>query len=302
MAGSVELTLGRSLSGEQAIQVRDQWRDGRLELSYENWIALFPQFINPNPAAVGDVRFRRALLHATDRQQMVEVLMSGLSAVGHSWLNPGQAEYREIEARNVVRYEYDPRRATQLIESVGYTRGPDGIYRDSANQRLNVEIRTTVGDDLREKILFTIVDEWQRVGVSAEPVMVPRQLAADLEYRATFPAFEIVRNPNDVRGTRTLHSRYTALPENNFRVTGNRTRYQNPELDGLVDRYFMTIPLRERMEVMGQIVHHMSDQVVILGVVYNTSATLMSNRLQNVIAGREGATQAWNAHLWDVRG
>lgn len=301
MSGVVELTLGRSISGEQALQVRDQWRDGRLELAYENWIALYPQFINANPPVVTDVRFRRALLHATDRQQMVDVLMGGLSAVAHSWLRPGQPEYREIEERMVVRYEYDPRRAAQMIEGIGYTKAPDGFYRDSAGQRLSVEARTTVGDDLREKMLLTIVDEWQRVGVATEPVLVPRQLAADLEYRATFPAFELVRQPNDVRGTRSLHSRYTPLPENNFRVTGNRTRYQNPELDALTDRYFMTIPIRERMEVMGQIVHHLSDRVVIMGMVYNASVTLVSNRLLNVGPGREGATQGWNAHLWDVR-
>ncbi|MPZ14023.1 MAG: hypothetical protein GEU73_06300 [Chloroflexi bacterium] len=300
LAGSVELTMGRSLAGEQAMQARDQWSDGRMDLSFENWIALYPQFIGASPAIVGDVRFRRALLHAIDRQEQVDVLMGGTSAVANSFMNPNQAEYREIEERSVVRYEYDPRKAAQMLEGLGNTRGPDGILRDATNQPLSLEIRTTAGDDLREKMLFSINDDLQQVGVTVDPVIIPRQRASDQEYRATFPAFELTRNPNDVRGMRSIHSRNTALPENNFRVTGNRTRYVNPDFDGLIDRFFMTIPKQERLPILGQILHHLSDQAVIMGILYNTSPTLLSNRLINVGAGGLGATQAWNAHEWDV--
>jgi peptide/nickel transport system substrate-binding protein len=301
LAGAVELTLGRSISGEQALEVRQQWRDGAMDLSFENWIALFPQFINPNPALIADVRMRRALLHAIDRQQIIDAFQPGLTSVAHSWLSPNQPDYREIEERNLVRYEYDVRRATQLLESMELTKGADGFYREPSGQRLNVEARTTADDDVRQKTLFAISDYWRSAGIGNETVLIPRQRAADLEYRATFPAFELVRNPNDVRGLRTLHSRYTALPENNFRVTGNRTRYQNPEWDALADRYFMTIPKQERLQLMGQIVRHISDQVVIMGIFYNVSPTLLSTRLINVGAAGQGATQAWNAHEWDVR-
>jgi peptide/nickel transport system substrate-binding protein len=301
LAGAVELTLGRSLSGEQALEVRQQWRDGNIDLSYENWIAMFPQFLNPNPAIITEVRFRRALMHAMDRQQLIDAFQPGLTTVAHSWLSPNQPDYREIEERNLVRYDYDVRRANQLLESLELAKGSDGFYRDRAGQRLNVETRTTADDDVRQKTLFAIADYWQQAGIGVETVLIPRQRAADLEYRATFPAFELVRQPQDVRGLRSFHSRYTALPENSFRVTGNRTRYQNQEWDALVDRYFMTIPKQERMELMGQVVRHISDQVLILGIFYNVSPTLFSNRLLNVGAAGQGATQAWNAHLWDVR-
>lgn len=301
LAGTVMLTLGRSINGEQAKEVGERWPEGRIEVSYQNWIVLVPQFINTSPAVVADVRFRRALMHAADRQQLVDVLMSGMSAVAHSWLRPNQPEYREIEERNVVRYEFDPARGAALLDGLGYSRGSDNFYRDGSGQRLSVEIRTTAGDDIRDKTMFTLVDFWQRVGVGVDPVVIPRQFAADLEYRATFPAFELVRNPNDVRGTRTLHSRYIALPENNFRVTGNRSRYVNAEMDALVDRYFTTIPKDERRQVMGQIVHRVSDQLVLMGMFYASAPTLVSNRLPNVTAGSEGAAQGWNAHEWELR-
>ena len=191
-----------------------------------------------------------------------------------------------------------------MLEGLGYGRGPDGILRDSSGQKLTVEARTTAGDDLREKMIYSIIDNWKAIGIESTPNIVPRQLADDLEYRATFPSFELVRNPNDLRGIRSLNSSNTALPENQYRVTGNRSRYQSAELDQLVDRYLGTIPMTERLQLLGQIVRHISENLPIMGIIYNSSPTLISNRLVNVTSGGGGggsANQTWNAHLWDVK-
>src|SRR2546423_8591465 len=47
------------------------------------------------------------------------------------------------------------------------------------------------------------------------------------------------------------------------------TFQENPELDALLERYFVTIPLRERNVILGQIMHHFTDQVVFMGLFYN---------------------------------
>jgi peptide/nickel transport system substrate-binding protein len=304
LAGSVEVIIGRSLSGPQAVQVRDTWTEGRMAVSYDNWLAQYPQFINPTPAIIANLQFRRAAVEAINRQQLADVLLPGQSAVADSWLYPNQPLYKDIEAREVTHYPYDPRQAAQMLEGLGYTRGADGILRDSSGQKLTVEARTTAGDDLREKMIYSIIDDWKAVGIESTTNIVPRQLADDLEYRATFPSFELVRNPNDLRGIASLHSRNTAGPENQFRVTGNRSRYQSPELDSLVDKYLVTIPMQERLQVLSQIVRHISQNLNIMGIIYNSSPTLISNRLINVSGGGGGggsANQTWNAHEWDVR-
>src|SRR5262245_53105544 len=50
-----------------------------------------------------------------------------------------------------------------------------------------------------------------------------------------------------------------------------RTRYMNPELDALADRYFSTVPTRERLEALKGIVHHMTDQVGVVPVFHVAS-------------------------------
>jgi hypothetical protein len=52
--------------------------------------------------------------------------------------------------------------------------------------------------------------------------------------------------------------------------------------DRLVDRVFVTIPPAERMQVLGDMVHHMTDQVTMLGPYYRVLPTMISNRLLHV--------------------
>lgn len=304
LAGTVDVTLGKTVSLEQALGVREQWKEGRLDIAPANAIQIYPQFLNPNPPVVAQLPFRRALLHAIDRQQLVDVLLAGMTSVSHGWLSPvDPPELRALEA-SLVRYEHDPRRATQLIEELGYTRGSDGLFRDSGAQRLSVEVRTTTDNDVQIHTQLSVADQWQRIGVGVEPVVVPPQRAQDLPYRATFPAFELLRGPSDLRSLTAVHSRAARLPENNFRGVGgtNYPRYLNPEFDALIERYYATIPVPERLQVASQILRQMTEQLVIMTLVWDVEPALISNRLVNVAARQKDSSNAWNAHLWDFRG
>src|SRR5207249_4471790 len=119
LAGEVDMTLSRGLSVEQAIVVRDQWKDGKIAIKMESWTVILPQYVNPDPAVVADVRFRRALLHAMNRQEIVETIQMGMVPVAHNPFQPTDVIYRDVES-SIVRYEYDPRMAAQLIGGLGY--------------------------------------------------------------------------------------------------------------------------------------------------------------------------------------
>lgn len=296
LAGAVELTVGGRYSIEWGTQIRDQWRAGRMEApAATSWVALYPQLLNANPPVIENVQFRRALLHGIDRAEMSDTIQAGLAPVAHSVIPPNTAEYREIEA-SVVKYEYDLRRAVQLIEGLGYTRGLDGIFRDASGQRLAVEIRTRQGDDLQEKTLHGVADYWQRIGVGTEILIFPALRANDREFRATRPAFEVVRQPGGTEAIPRYHGAETPTAENGYRGV-NRSRYRNPEFDALIDRFQVTIPLQERTRILGQIIHHMSDQLIALGIYWAVDPVMISNRLVNVTPPNIG----WNAHEWDLR-
>jgi ABC-type transport system substrate-binding protein len=133
-------------------------------------------------------------------------------------------------------------------------------------------------------------------------VLIPRQRQPDRPYRAGFPAFEFLKQPSDVDSPVRAHSAQTPLPENSYSGT-NRSRYRNAEFDALLNRYLVTVPIDERLEITRAIVHHMTDQVVWMGLFYDTEPLLVSNRLKNVSAGNAPpALSTWNAYRWDVAG
>lgn len=297
LAGAVDAVLGRGISIEQAMYLRDQRRDVQMNVTFRNWIPLFAQFIDPNPPVASDVRFRRALYHALDRQQMADTFLPGIGQVAHSYVNPDEPQYKDIET-SIVRYEYDPRRAVQMLEELGYARGPDGRLRDAMGEQLSVGVRAWP-KDLNEKVLYAVTDSWERIGVAAQPEIIPSQRTRDIRYLATYPTFELAGVPNGFTRL-TLHEPRPALPENNF-IGGYHTRYRSAELDALVERYYMTIPKAERMQVLGQIVRHTTSQLNVMGLIYDPAPTVVSSRLANVSARGWISEVGWNGHEWAAK-
>ncbi len=301
LAGVVDVTLGRSISLDQAMQIRDAWRDGKVELgALDSWIAIYPQFINPNPAVIGNLTFRRALYHAMDRQAMADTLMLGAVPIAESIVTPNDAFAADVSPA-IAHYPYDPRRAAQLIESLGYSKGPDGSYRDATGQNLSIPTQTSQGNALQEKALYAVGDFMERIGVQAEPDIVPPQARSDRARRAGRPGLEVQKQPTGIDALPRYHSKTTPLPENNF-TGNNRARYQSVELDALIDRLFVTIRRGERAEVLGQILQHMTDQLNVMGLIYDVDPLMVSNRLERVVAPKDAtATVAWNVHDWGAK-
>lgn len=301
LAGEVDVNLGRGMALDQAIEIREQWREGRIEVGLINLVMAYPQFIDPRPAALLDVRFRKGLVHALNRQEMVETLQAGLVPVAHSFFDTAKPQYRELDPF-VVKYDFDPRRAVQLIESSGYTRGSDGHLRDGAGQRLVLETRTSGGQEIQNKAQSAVAYYWRAVGSEVEEVIMTPQRMSDREYLATRPAFQVGQNTDEKKGLRRAHSSQTPLPENNYTRTGNNSRYINSEFDALLDRFFSTIPLPERTQVLGQVLHHASDQLVVIPLFFGTHPKLVSKRLLNFGPRKTSeGTEGWNAHEWDIR-
>jgi peptide/nickel transport system substrate-binding protein len=300
LAGTADLTVGPGLTVEQAQLLKNQWNGGRVDTLFRFWIRMNPQLLESDPVAISDLRFRQAMTQAMDRQAMVETLQAGVAPVAHIWLNPTHALFQEVEP-SVVKYEFDPRRATQLLEEMGYRKGSDGMYRDGSGQPLSVEIRALESLDIQVKSMLSVADYWKRLGVGVETVAIPRQREQDRAYRSTFPGFEVTRFNTDVDRLSSYHSTMIPTRENNY-AGQNRSRYPSPELDSLIDRYFSTIPQPARTQILGQVAHQVSDQLIVIGLFHDPEYAVVSNRMVNV-AGAKGdlAPAAWNVQDWDMR-
>src|SRR5439155_15713478 len=159
------------------------------------------------------------------------------------------------------------------------------------------EIRTTTEDYPKDEMMSSTAAQWKSFSVDARPVHIPGQQAQDLEYRVTRPGFEMTRQPDDFsdNSLKRLLGREAAVPENGYRGQ-NRGRYMNAELDSLIDRYLVTIPLQERLEIGRGIVRHVTENLPVMGVAYDAQAILIATALVNVNA----LQVTRNAHQWEL--
>jgi peptide/nickel transport system substrate-binding protein len=118
-----------------------------------------------------DIRVRRAIAQAIDRQAMIDRLAGGHGAVLESWVVPGQ--WAAAPPDQITRYPYNPDAARQLLEQAGFadTNG-DGL-RELDGQPLTIAMVTTAGSPLRKDVAAQITADLRAVGVSLTVNEVP---------------------------------------------------------------------------------------------------------------------------------
>ena len=109
-----------------------------------------------------DVRVRRALLMAMDRQTMVDRLFQGKQPVAATWVNPLSPNYDA----DVPVVKFDPAGAKALLKEAGWTPGADGICRNAAGEKLEFEFGTTAGNRLRELQEQVLQSNWKNACVA----------------------------------------------------------------------------------------------------------------------------------------
>jgi peptide/nickel transport system substrate-binding protein len=298
LAGSVHMTLGQSISPEQTANLKNTWREGTGVTSpvFGSAVGIFFQHINPDPAVMSDVRFRRALFHSFDRQALIDTVLAGQTKPAHALvggLHPGADEA-------AVKYDFDLRRASQYMEELGFRKGSDGMWQDAQGRGLSMEVRGVLEEEVRQKTTFASEGDWHAFGINTNLVMLPAT-GVDVAYQSTWPA---TRTAGIAGGLVAGLFNYFSVSrvrtaENNY-VGGSGPRYVNAELDGLINRVMATIPRPEREQLIEQTVRHMTDNAITIGVFYQPYNAATNNRLVNVTTSSTFA-HGWDAHLWDLR-
>jgi peptide/nickel transport system substrate-binding protein len=179
---------------------------------------------NMNDPVLRDKRVRHAIGYAIDRDAIVKYMRRGLArpAVG---LVPPQAWAFEP---NVFQFTYDPERAKRLLDEAGYP-DPDG---DGPQPRLRLSFRISTNEEYRLQATV-IQQDLARVGIDVD--LRSYEFAtfyADV-VKGNFQMYALqwvggaLVDPDILR--RVFHSQQ--VPPAGF----NRGRYNNPDVDRLID-------------------------------------------------------------------
>lgn len=169
-----------------------------------------------------DIRVRRAISHAIDRQSIIDGAMFGYGTPIGSHFAPHHPAYVDL----VDRYPHDPARARELLAEAGH---PDGF---SATLRLPPPSYARRGGEI-------VASQLAEVGIRLE--IIPIEWAQWLEqvFRATDYDLTIVSH------TEPMDIDIYARDEYYF-------NYHNPEFKALIDTLAVTVDDAERYELLAQ--------------------------------------------------
>lgn len=117
--------------------------------------------------AFRDVRVRRALLVAVDRDAISRTILDGLAPVAHGPVQPVSWAYDD----SIVRWPFDVARARAMLDSAGWVPGADGIrMKDGAPLRFT--LMTQTGFVVRENVAQVLQRQWKEVGADVRIELV----------------------------------------------------------------------------------------------------------------------------------
>lgn len=111
-----------------------------------------------------DKRTRQALTYAINRKGMSEQLLGGLVRVSNQFVNSASPYF---DKSTDGAYPYDPAKARQILASLGWKSGPDGILVRNG-KRFELEYVTTAGNATRERNQQYIKQNLREVGIDVK--------------------------------------------------------------------------------------------------------------------------------------
>ena len=127
--------------------------------------------MNTSRKPLDDVRVRRAISYAVDKQALVDKNTGGSAVV--AWAD--QPEFSWSYEPDVTKYPPDPAKAKQLLAEAGFTAGPDGMMR-KGGQPLSLQLSYNVENATRRLVATQIQAMLKQAGIDAQIKAYPANL------------------------------------------------------------------------------------------------------------------------------
>lgn len=242
-----------------------------------------------------DVRVRRAVAHATDRESFGGALNFGVAA--DTFIPPNEAAFRTLDQRGFAKYPYDLTRARQLLAEAGWTPDGQGVLRDRSGQVLSMDVRATdSATNINEIVALSAM--WKTIGVQAEPKPIG---PADRDMlKNTFNGAFVWPGVDFTNPTNLLRTQIAT--EQNVWKGSNYAAYNNPTHDGLYDRFAASLRPEEQNRTLVDMMVLYADEVPVMPIIYYGNAVVAREGLvgPRINSARQSAT-SWDVHTWDFR-
>jgi len=220
---------------------------------------------NLSKPALADVRVRRALAMAIDRDAILEYKLAGLGRPATGVLSPEDPFYEP----DVERYAFDTMGAERLLDEAGFPRGADGV-------RVRFEYKTST-DETAVGVAKVLKSQWAAIGVDVTIRPAEWGIFFHDVQTGNFELYSLtmtaVVDPDLHRWL--LHS--ANVPPGGS--LSNRGGYRNAELDRLLDRGSAEIDFAKRKAIYAEVQRIVARELPVVPLWYESVVAARSTRL-----------------------
>ena len=236
--------------------------------------------INTQDEILGDVRLRKALQYATDRETISKSIFLGIENPAYT-LFSSEVPYADI---GLTPYEYNLEKAKELLNEAGWVEVNGQSYRQKDGQELAFTLHYS-SDNVTDKTIAEFYKgELAKIGINLEIIGEEAQAHSD---RAKSGNFDIIFNeswgkPYDpqsflasMRET-SVHGDYEA----------QKGLKEKEQIDEAILNALEATTEEERQEYYTYVLETLHEEAVYIPLTYETNRAIYSNKIKNVTFGQ----------------
>lgn len=219
-----------------------------------------------------DKNVRQAMTYAINKQAIVSGIYKGNGKVASGTIVPAFPFF----CKDVKQYNYDIAKAKQLLDAAGWKVGKDGI-REKNGKKFSIVLLTNKGNIMREKLLVYVQTALKQIGVAAEPrILEWNTFISKYVEPGKFDAY--------VGGFTTGYTTDQRAFFYSTKEVGslNRGKYNNPEVDKLLDQLVATSNKDKQNALSAQVQKIIAEDQPMTFIIYRTQAYAYNKAVKGV--------------------
>lgn len=233
--------------------------------------------LNLDNPILSDVKVRRALSYAFNKDEMIKSLLEGKGVPAIHNVTRKDPWYTD----KVSIYRYSKREANKLLDEAGWKMGSGG-YREKGGKRLTLTLMCAAGARVNENIQAYLQDQFKQVGVELYLKSEPARVffgETVKERNFQMALFSWVSIPES--GFRSILHTQMIPTEKNAWAGQNYTGYSVPEVDQLIEDIELELDAKKRAALAKKVLEHYTRDVPVIPIYYRPNVTVVPAALKN---------------------
>ncbi len=241
-----------------------------------------------------DVRVRKAIASAIDRQAIIDNVLKGAAGPAYGDQSPLSWAYNPMQqppARDV-------NAARELLGQAGWQPGADGIMINN-NKKLAFSLAVPTGNKLREQTAQKIAEQLKEIGIVVEvrPLDTALFFADTLknrQFETAMYAWVAGLDPDNLNlwHSRKIPSRANAYDGQNY------PGWRNPEIDKLSETGVRTIDVGARKDIYFRIQELLREECPVVPLYFRGNIDAVKTTVVNYQPNPTPSGSFWNAWQW----